>query len=50
MGEIWDEVEEGNMPLSDYLRMHPEAVMTDSQLDVLRRWLEGRPQEFPDWN
>jgi hypothetical protein len=49
-GEIWEEVEEGNMPLSDYLRMHPEAVMTDSQRDVLRRWLEGRPQEFPDWN
>jgi len=48
--EIWEEVEEGNMPLPDYLRMHPEAVLTDSQTDVLRRWLEGRPQEFPDWN
>ena len=48
--EIWEEVEEGHMPLSDYLRMHPEAVLTEAQREVLRRWSEGRAQEFPDWN
>jgi hypothetical protein len=48
--EIWEVVEKGAMPLSDYLRMHPEAVLTDSQLSTLRRWSEGQAPEFPDWN
>jgi hypothetical protein len=48
--EIWEKVERGVMPLSDYLRMHPEAVLTESQKDALRRWAEGRAQAFPDWN
>ena len=48
--DIWDMVESGAMPLPMYLRMHPEAEMTDLQLDALRRWTEGREPEFPDWN
>ncbi len=48
--EIWEEVEKGAMPLPDYLRMHPEAALTDSQREVLRRWSEGQGPEFPDWN
>jgi hypothetical protein len=48
--EIWEKVERGAMPLSDYLRMHPEAVLTDSQREALRRWAEGQAQAFPDWN
>ena len=48
--EIWEKVERGVMPLSDYLRMHPEAVLTDSQKDALRRWAEGQAQALPDWN
>jgi len=48
--EIWEEVERGSMPLSDYLRMHPEAVLTDSQRAVLQRWAEGQAPEFPDWD
>ena len=48
--EIWEEVEKRAMPLPDYLRMHPEAALTDSQREVLRRWSEGRGPEFPDWN
>jgi len=50
MEEIWEEVEKGGMPLSDYLRMHPEAVLTEPQLETLRRWTEGRAPTFPDWN
>jgi len=50
MEEIWEEIEEGAMPLPIYLRMHPEAVLTEPQREVLRRWLEGQPQAFPDWN
>ena len=49
-GDIWDEVEKGAMPLWDYLRMHPGAVLTETQTDVLRRWSQGQPQEFPDWD
>ena len=48
--EIWEEVEKGAMPLSDYLRMHPEAVLTDPQRETLRRWTEGQASQFPDWN
>jgi len=50
MEEIWEKIEDGAMPLPIYLRMHPEAVLTEPQRDVLLRWLEGRPQAFPDWN
>ena len=49
MSDIWEEVEEGVMPLSDYLRMHPEAILTDSQREALRRWTRGEAPEFPDW-
>ena len=48
--EIWEEVERGSMPLSDYLRMHPEAVLTEPQREALRRWTAGQAPEFPDWN
>ena len=50
MEEIWEEVERGSMPLSDYLSMHPEAVLTESQRETLRRWSLGEEPEFPDWN
>lgn len=50
MEEIWEEVERGSMPLSDYLSMHPEAVFTDRQREAIRRWTEGQEPEFPDWN
>jgi hypothetical protein len=49
-GDIWEEVERGTMPLSDYLRMHPEAVLTDSQKEALRRWTQDQAPEFPDWD
>ena len=48
--EVWEEVERGSMPLSDYLKMHPEAVLTDLQREALRRWAQGEAPEFPDWN
>jgi hypothetical protein len=48
--EIWEEVEKGTMPLSDYLRMHPEAVLTEPQREALRRWSQGQTPEFPDWD
>lgn len=47
--DIREEVERESMPLSDYLRMHPEAVLTDSQREALLRWTLGQAPEFPDW-
>ena len=48
--EIWEEIEKGAMPLSDYLRMHPEAALTEIQREAMRRWTQGQEPEFPDWN
>jgi hypothetical protein len=48
--EIWEKIEGGSMPLSDYLSMHPEAVLTESWREALRRWSQGQAPEFPDWN
>lgn len=36
--EIWEEVEEGEMPLWFYLPLHPEAALEESDLEILRRW------------
>jgi len=47
---IWEEIEKGAMPLSDYLRMHPEAALTDPQREAIRRWTQGQEPEFPDWD
>jgi hypothetical protein len=48
--EIWEQVEGGFMPLPVYLRMHPEAVLTDPQRETLRPWTAGQAPEFPDWD
>lgn len=34
--EIWEEVEEGGMPLGKYLSLHPDARLTDDDRAVLR--------------
>jgi predicted esterase len=39
--EIWEEVEEGEMPLPAYRRVHPEARLDDRQLQVLESWSHG---------
>jgi hypothetical protein len=36
--EIWEEVEEGEMPLPIYLPTHPEARLTGQDRAVLRNW------------
>ena len=38
MHEIWEEVEEGEMPLWFYLPLHPEARLAPDDLDSLRAW------------
>lgn len=36
--EMWEEVEEGEMPLRKYLWLHPEARLSESQRRVLQAW------------
>ena len=39
--EVWEEVEEGEMPLWFHLPMHPEARLSDADKELLRAWSEG---------
>ncbi|MCF8242258.1 MAG: heme-binding domain-containing protein [Melioribacteraceae bacterium] len=41
MEEIWEEVEEGEMPLASYTFMHPKAALNDSQKIVIREWIKS---------
>jgi hypothetical protein len=36
--EIWENVEEGEMPLKMYKPLHPEARLTSADLEVLQSW------------
>lgn len=36
--EMWEEVEDGEMPLWTYRLMHPAARLSDADRAVLRRW------------
>ena len=37
--EMWEEVEEGNMPLWYYLPLHPEANLDDRERKLLHEWV-----------
>jgi hypothetical protein len=41
--EIWEEVQEGEMPPWFYLPLHPDARLSDSDRSVLRRWAKRVP-------
>lgn len=41
MEEIWEEVDEGEMPLWFYLPLHPEARISASDRAILARWSGG---------
>jgi hypothetical protein len=41
--EIWEEVEEGEMPPWFYLSLHPEARLSDQNRAVLRAWAASVP-------
>jgi hypothetical protein len=40
MEELWEEVEKGHMPLPNYVNMHPEAVLSEADLAILKAWSE----------
>jgi cytochrome c551/c552 len=37
--ELWEEVDEGKMPLWYYLPLHPEARLSDADRAALRAWV-----------
>mgnify|MGYP000069203748 CR=1 FL=1 len=39
--EVVEEIEGGEMPLEEYLWMHSDAKISESDLEVLRRWSDG---------
>lgn len=38
--EIWEEVDEGNMPKFPYLWMHADAVLTEADKELLENWAD----------
>jgi hypothetical protein len=44
--EMWDEVEEGEMPLPSYVLLHPAAKLTDSDKQTLRAFSAARVREL----
>ncbi len=43
--EIWEDVEEGEMPLWYYLPLHPEARLSDKDMETIKNWVHsGGPQ------
>ena len=39
--EVWEEVEDGEMPLWFYVPLHPEAELAEQDKRLLRGWVEG---------
>ncbi|MFT5284556.1 MAG: hypothetical protein ACI8TQ_000713 [Planctomycetota bacterium] len=38
--EVWEEVEEGEMPLWFYTPLHSEADLSEADMEILRKWAE----------
>jgi Haem-binding domain len=45
--EVWEEVEEGEMPLWYYLAIHRDAALSDADRALLRAWATATPPESP---
>lgn len=39
--EIWEEIEKGDMPLSNYTWLHPKANLTLDQKQLIKSWSVG---------
>lgn len=46
--EIWEEVDEGEMPLWYYLPAHPEARLSTADREILRRWALSATAGYAD--
>lgn len=43
--EIWEEVEEGNMPLPVYLLLHGDAELSEAQKETIKEWTELQEED-----
>jgi hypothetical protein len=43
---IWEEVDEGEMPIPPYLIVHPEAKLSDADKATLKAWSAARVREL----
>lgn len=45
ISECWEKVEEGEMPLPSYVRMHADAKLTDAERKLIQEWalVSGKP-------
>lgn len=39
--EIWREIENGKMPISNYALLHPKSKLNPEQLHLIKKWTEG---------
>jgi hypothetical protein len=46
LGEISEEVENGNMPMPIYVTMHPEADLSKEQREAIIQWAENAAEEL----
>lgn len=46
--EVWEEAHEGEMPLWTYLIAHPDARLSDKDIEVLRSWQKPPGEKLED--
>ncbi len=46
--EIWEEVDEGKMPLEKYVWLHSDARLTDADRETLRVWVQASEPSAPE--
>ncbi|MBM9578754.1 heme-binding domain-containing protein [Leptospira sp. 201903070] len=44
--EILEALEEGEMPLQDYVLLHPDSKISKEELEVLKNWIEDLEEDF----
>jgi hypothetical protein len=45
---ICEEIREGEMPLKEYLYLHPDAKLTPDEKDLICRWVETELMKFEE--
>lgn len=44
--EMYEEVENGEMPLNEYVLLHPKAKISENDMDLFRKWTESLSEEL----
>ena len=46
--DIPEEIEEGEMPMDNYLPLHPEAELSEEDIEALEKWVVERKKDLVD--